>query len=316
MKAIGGYFELEFSQNGEYHDNAINLNSGRNAFEYLLLANNYKKVYLPYFTCDALLEPLKKNGVRYEFYVLDESLEPQFKVDGLKDDEAFLYINYFGLKDHYVGKIAPVIKNLIVDNSQSFFSKPVNATDTFYSARKFFGVPDGAYLFTKNVLENSFMRAKSYERCAHLLLRLDLGPESGYDEFLVNEERLKDRNIELMSNLTSRLLLSIDYRNAAKRRQLNFKYLQKSLGAQNRLKFENPGPKAPMTYPYWSDIPDLRERLLEEKIFTPTYWPEVLKRCQQGDLEYDLVREVVHLPVDQRYSEIDLNKVLKMISNV
>lgn len=71
-----------------------------------------------------------------------------------------------------------------------------------------------------------------------------------------------------------------------------------------------------MTYPYWSDIPDLRERLLEEKIFTPTYWPEVLKRCQQGDLEYDLVREVVHLPVDQRYSEIDLNKVLKMISNV
>jgi len=33
--AIGGYFELELRDGNKYHNNAIRINSGRNAFEYL-----------------------------------------------------------------------------------------------------------------------------------------------------------------------------------------------------------------------------------------------------------------------------------------
>ena len=37
MNPIGGYFELELRKGEEYHKEAIRLNSGRNAFEYVLL---------------------------------------------------------------------------------------------------------------------------------------------------------------------------------------------------------------------------------------------------------------------------------------
>ena len=60
MKTLGGYFELELRKGDHYHKTAIKLNTGRNAFEYLLRAKQYQKVYMPYFTCDVMLEPIKK----------------------------------------------------------------------------------------------------------------------------------------------------------------------------------------------------------------------------------------------------------------
>ena len=44
MKEIGGYFELELASKEEYHTSAIKLNSGRNAFKYILKAQNIKKI--------------------------------------------------------------------------------------------------------------------------------------------------------------------------------------------------------------------------------------------------------------------------------
>lgn len=46
MKEIGGYFELELPLSQEYHNNAIKLNSGRNAFKYILKSQNITKVYI------------------------------------------------------------------------------------------------------------------------------------------------------------------------------------------------------------------------------------------------------------------------------
>ena len=65
MKAIGGYFELELQKNEEYHKDALSLNTGRNALEYILKANAYKKIYIPYFTCDVLLQPILKLKLKY-----------------------------------------------------------------------------------------------------------------------------------------------------------------------------------------------------------------------------------------------------------
>ena len=46
MKEIGGYLGLELSTKEEYHTCAIKLNSGRNAFRYILEAQNIKKIYI------------------------------------------------------------------------------------------------------------------------------------------------------------------------------------------------------------------------------------------------------------------------------
>ena len=46
MNAIGGYFGLELDKENEYHSEAIRLNTGRNALEYILISGFYKKIYL------------------------------------------------------------------------------------------------------------------------------------------------------------------------------------------------------------------------------------------------------------------------------
>jgi hypothetical protein len=128
---IGGYFELELNQGTEYHTHAIRLNTGRNAFEYILRARHYRKVYLPYYTCDAMLEPVQKLGLECQFYHIDANLEPRFDPSAVQEGEGFVYTNYFGLKDGCVELLARTCPNLIVDNAQAFFSRPVASADVF-----------------------------------------------------------------------------------------------------------------------------------------------------------------------------------------
>ena len=153
MNAIGGYFGLELNRQSKYHADSIYLNTGRNALEYLLISGQYKKIYLPYYTCGVLLEPLKKLDLPYEFYSIDKNFETTFDLSKVKANECFLYTNYFGIKDNFISKIKTRCNNLIVDNAQAFYAKPLNNVDTFYSCRKFFGVADGSYLYTNKNIE-------------------------------------------------------------------------------------------------------------------------------------------------------------------
>jgi hypothetical protein len=314
MKEIGGYFQLELSKGNELHKGALRLNTGRNAFEYILKANRYKKIYIPHFTCDVLLAPMQHSNVIYEFYQIDLNLEPVFDYSKIQDDEAFLYTNYFGLKDGFLSKVATSIKNLVVDNAQSFYSKPINGIDTFYSPRKFFGVPDGGYLYCTKILDAEFEKDISFERLAHLIKRIDLSAQAGYNNFLSNEEILTDGPIMLMSNLTKHLLDSIDYKKAASKRKRNFDFLHASLGASNKLKFDLDKSSVPMVYPYWGDDESLKARLLSEKIYTSTYWPNVTEWTSEDMLEHQFARNIVYLPIDQRYKLSHMKTILGHIN--
>ena len=66
MKAIGGFFELELNRGREYHYDALALNLGRTAFEYILKARKIRKIHLPLYTCDVMLEPVVRAGTEME----------------------------------------------------------------------------------------------------------------------------------------------------------------------------------------------------------------------------------------------------------
>lgn len=316
QNSIGGYFELETNQISDYHNNALALNTARNALEYVLLAKEIKKIYLPYFTCDVVLEPLVKLGISYEFYRIDRNLEPLFDYRLLTENETFLYTNYFGLKDEFINRLALQCNNLIIDNAQAFFAKPITNVATIYSARKFFGVADGAYLYCERHLNQVFETDVSIERMSHLLIRKDISAESGYCDFVSNDKSLINQPIKLMSKLTSSILHSVDYDNVAKIRRENFNTLHNALGNINELKLKKLTDSVPMVYPFWSKDLSLRKRLLENKIYTATYWPNVKKWCKAEDLEYSLTEEIVHLPIDQRYGKKEMELILKTILNV
>lgn len=313
MEAIGGYFSLELLQREEYHKHTIRLNTGRNCLEYILLVRGYKKVYVPYYTCEAVMEPINKLGIPYEFYHIDIHFEIRDRFT-LKEGEALLYTNYFGLKQRYVEQLAEKIgSRLIVDNTQAFYAKPIEGVDTFYTCRKFFGVPDGAYLYCDKELDEEIEQDYSYDRVAHLVKRIDLSAEDGFKDFRRVDDGLDNQPIRKMSKLTQRMMQGIVYESATQRRRANFQMLHEALGKDNNLELHLEDDAVPMAYLYLVPVQGLREKLIENKIFVARYWPNVLEWCQPNDWEYQLAENLVCLPIDQRYDDRDMQSILDLV---
>ena len=313
MEAIGGYFSLELPQHEEYHQNAIRMNTGRNCLEYILRVRGYSKVYIPYYTCDVVLEPFKKLDIPYEFYHIDIHLEIRDRFT-LKVDEALLYTNYYGLKQRYVEQLAAKVgTRLIIDNTQAFYAKPIEGIDTFYTCRKFFGVADGAYLYCDAILDEELEQDYSYDRMAHLLKRIDLSAEEGYGDFRKADDGLDNQPIRKMSKLTQRMMQSIDYEAAAKRRRENYLMLHEAFGGENNLELPLEKDAVPMVYPYLAPVKGLREELIENKVFVARYWPNVLDWSTKDDIEYLLACQMQPLSVDQRYGEEEMKRIIEII---
>ena len=313
MDAIGGYFSLELPLREEYHKNAIRLNTGRNCLEYILRVRGYKKVYIPYYTCEVILEPFKKLGIPYEYYHVDIHLEIRDRFT-LKADEALLYTNYYGLKQRYVEQLAEKVGNrLIVDNTQAFYAKPLPGIDTFYTCRKFFGVADGAYLYTDKLLDDEFEQDESWNRMTHLLKRIDLSAEQGFADFRRADDGLDNQPIRKMSKLTQRIMQSIDYEAAANMRRENYLILQEALGGENNLTLPLDDDAIPMVYPFLAPIKGIREKLIENRIFVARYWPNVLEWTTKDVIEYLLACQMQPLPIDQRYGEEKMNRIIEII---
>jgi len=312
--AIGGYFGLELNAGQHYHEDAIKLNTARNCFEYILRSRKYSHVYLPYFTCNVLLEPLEKLNIKYSFYDVDNNLEPIFDYSILKDDECFLVTNYFGVKSEFIKKVAEEVKNVIVDNAQAFFEKPIEKIDTFYSPRKFVGVADGGYLSTSLQTNLEISQDLSFARMSHLLKRLDIGAEESYEDFRINDSSLEKQEIKKMSHLTESILANTNYHEISTIRRRNFQYLHQHLNKSNKLNIEVNSLTVPMVYPYKiENAQEVKNVLLENKIFCATYWPNVLQWCTPSQNSYHLSKEIIALPIDQRYSEVEMQKILQNV---
>lgn len=315
VKAIGGYFPLHTVDGRDYYPDLIKLNTSRNALGYILQLKKYTKIYIPYFTCEGMLEPLKKLNIPYQFYRINERLEPIFDFQ-IGPTECVLCNNYFGLKQDAVKKLSQIIDNLIIDNAQAFFSEPIPETDTFYSCRKFFGVPDGAYL---QVNTNDRLRLEndiSINRFSHLIKSIDHGIEHSYADFIENEKTLRNNETKAMSRLTQVLLSGIDYEAAKHKRIENFDFLHKNLSSVNELAFEFPDSPSAMYYPLLISKAGVKEKLIEKKIFTPTYWPNVFRWTTDDMLEYRLTRDIVHLPIDHRYDLEDMAYMLSILKKI
>ncbi len=312
-QAIGGYFELELRCGQVYHSEAIALNSARHCLEYILRVREYRKVYIPYYTCNVVLAPIQRLGIEFARYEVDAKLNP-FRCPDLDDGEAFLYTNYFGLKQRAVEELAEKYgSRLIVDNAQAFYAPALPGIDTFYSPRKFFGVPDGGYLYTEMANLTISEQDKSYNRMSHLLRRIDEGAEAGYADFRRNSEELGSAPIRRMSCLTEALLANIDYAAIAQVRRVNFTHLHGALAALNQLELPMLEDSVPMVYPFRTDDKELRDKLIANKVYVATYWPGICDDAKTPSLERNLVNKVIPIPIDQRYTIDDMERIINLI---
>lgn len=315
MKEIGGYFSLELPCVGNMpHADGLLVNSGRNALELILRSiSHVTQVYIPYYTCDVVLEPFEKLSIPYTFYHLNQRLELTDDIS-LGDGEYLLYTNYFGIMDSYVHELSIRYGDrLIVDNAQALYAAPT--AKCLYSPRKFVGAPDGGIAYTDSSVSLSIYDVdSSSDRCSHLLVRHDRGASAGYAEFRANSIKLKHQPIRQLSPLTRTLLTSIDFADVKRRRIENFQALHSCLCGSNKLSIPPLDSFAcPMVYPYYSGDAILKQRLIARKIYVATYWPNVLEWCSPSDTEYQLASGIIAIPIDQRYGSEEMNYIISHI---
>ena len=192
MREIGGYFGLEQLINDPYHKNVIEINTGRNALLYLIRAKKIKKLYLPYFLCDSVFGALDVHSIEYGHYKINKDFMPIFNQELLGNE--FLYIvNYYGqLTNEMITYLKQKHERIIIDNTHAFFQKPIQNIDTIYSCRKFFGVPDGAYLSTDCLLDEELEIDISKDRMSHILGRFEGVASDYYINFQENDKIFKE----------------------------------------------------------------------------------------------------------------------------
>lgn len=305
MKEIGGYIELDTYTGPMLYEDGIKLNCGRNALAYIIKAKNINKINVPKFMCDSNDKVLIENGVEVIYYNIGLDFKPQ-----IKDYDGWLYVvNFYGqLTNEYILTLG---KNVIVDNAQAYFQRPVKGVDTLYTCRKFFGVPDGAILYTDKLIEINLMD-ESYNRMNFLLGRFERTASEFYKDYVDNNHFFKDEPIKIMSKLTENLLHGLDYDVIKKKRTENFSYLNSKLASINKLTLKI--PEGAFMYPLYIDNGfEIRKKLQDKKIFIPTLWPAVFNLCSENDLEYDMAKNILPIPVDQRYGIDEMNIIINSI---
>ena len=123
-----------------------------------------------------------------------------------------------------------------------------------------------------------------------------------YSDFKVNEQYLNELPVEQISNLSWYIYKNYDHDAAIERRIANFQFLHENLEKNNI-----------MIYPYRTKRKSLRTKFIDNKVYTPIFWPKSQSSaCMSSQKSVLLASEIIPLPIDQRYSLLDMTKIVEI----
>ena len=316
---IGGFFELETPHgNTSIHDNAIALSTGRSCLLAAISHIKPTRCFLPHYNCDATIEPFKKLGIECHFYKIDQEFRHCLLPD-LKESDCLLYTNYFGLLRQECIELSRAHgSNLIIDNTHDFFWEDVpGGSWSFTSARKYFGVPDGAFLSVPQNLDPASVVPKltpSFNQFSlqHSNERLKGNQQRAFELYQAYEASLP---CELfgMSKYSASVLSCLDLKQAAEARIRNFRVLHGALGDTNKIRNLD-HVVVPFMYPFYPESGLQHRQLHEHNIFAPRLWPDVIQRvgeqCKQSCM---FAENLIPLPVDHRYDKTHMQRIIETV---
>ena len=316
---IGSFFELELPKGREYYTGSelARLNSGRAAIWHALRVMGCKTVWLPYYQCETVRNFLIKKNIRLKYYHINFDFTPQDlrPVEG----EAVLFVNYFGVMGGArMSALGAGYKNVIFDNAQAFFSAPEAGSLSIYSPRKFFGVPDGAYVIGEGADSfcGEYERDCSSDASLFLLTRIEYGCGGrAYEARMRNEKRIDASDVKRMSALTRAILDGTDYEDIKRKRRENYAYACGLFDAINRLnasRYLTPDC-VPMVYPLVVEDESLFSRLLEAGHFQGRWWSYLKDEMSENSFEHYLSRYLVPISIDQRYGREELKYIREAV---
>ncbi len=122
---------------------------------------------------------------------------------------------------------------------------------------------------------------------------------------LINEKSISGSYKE-MSELTLKMLSSVDYDQIKRKRIENFEQMHSILEKYNKLKLDRRCEDVPYCYPILINS-DIKSKLLERNIYVPTLWKERISDNYLNTREYELSKLLCCVPIDQRYNKEDIH---------
>ncbi len=229
----------------------IKLNTARNCLKYIIRAFQIKELYIPYYLCPVIKNSAVKEGCRVKFYHIDINFRPLIEFPA---DSYILYPDYFGVCTDIVSGLEKKYKNLIVDNSHAFYSKPKGIA-CFNSLRKFFPeLRNGAFLYTLKSIDSDIQKdGYFYEQ-----------KELTFEGICRNEQMLDKEDVKYMSDYTYNYFLSLDLSEQKQKRIETFNFYHNKLSGRNRLKFCLKDNSVPFKYPYLAENEDIAQVFASE----------------------------------------------------
>jgi dTDP-4-amino-4,6-dideoxygalactose transaminase len=330
------------------HGRTLWLNSGRAGLKWAVrtlrsLESNRSICLLPAYLCPSVLQPFVEVGAEIEFYRVDHNL--QICWDDLlerinSDTLAVLIIHYFGIPQppiifDQLRAVAPDVY-IIEDLTHAWLSQSLKddfggrqGAITIYSPRKFFPVPDaGIVVVDADKIDldaevSSTNWGFTLRRTIGLIFRwLFSKSESEMINCLAfyllhDAERKLDAEIAVSESswISRRIMSNIDFYAAAAARRRNYAALDAMLQTHEGLvrPFYKclPVDVTPLGYPILCKKRDrLKDFLIQQHVYPPIHW--VLpsdKRIAEFVHLVELSRDIMTLPIDQRYSLEDMRYI-------
>lgn len=312
--------------------------SGRNAIKALakLLGESPKKVLLPVYTCETVIEPFYDEGWQFEFYPVATDLSIDCRafenqIEVFRPSLVFLH-DYFGVVHKNKKRLFEIAHRLdcviVEDLTSCFLNLFVDNDADFYltSFRKFFAIPDGGVLASKKnqiclTVEDydEKLERVSIEACdlkQEYFDKSDKNIKEGFrNKFKEQQQQLGINNKLVSASPKSiEIIRRLSTEEIKGKRRRNFVCL---LDILKKFSFVHPiynsldATDVPLFMPVIVDCSrsELQKYLAENNVYCPIIWQKskfVSAHYTSSDYLYE---HMLCIPIDQRYEEDDMQYI-------
>ncbi len=311
MKQLGGELGVKPTEL-----KSLFTDSGRSSLRLFLNNNPGKKILLPDYLCEVILDVFDQEGVAFEFYRIDENFNIDIQSVVSKTFDVFYLINYFG-KFHDELKLIDLDNCILLeDNVFNFKIENIYLSKKWYSFnsfRKISDLADGSQIKTnlpiigeinnKTALFSLLKYQAKEMKYSFLVNKTDI--EKKYLSSLSNAEEVlnSQREIHRMSDRSYEMLLNFYAKFEEENRQRieNYNVLVKGL-KDYEISFER------KEYSFFvmkiDNRDELRAYLFDHRIFLPIHWPFF-------GIENSIYNNVISVPLFSNYSTDDMSNVVE-----
>ena len=355
VKEIGSdFYEYDSSKNDKtfepfkQYKSRMFFQSGRNAIKALCKSINSanKKVLLPAYTCETVIEPFVEENFEVYFYTInkDFSIDENDFMRNIKsiNPSIILIQSYFGFdtlknSNKIIDKLIEEGITIIEDITHNWINELEKTKVQYYiaSLRKWFAIPDGGVLISNqkeldisyedrecnkliDISIEAYKLKKEYIKCND---NEELKKQYREKYSTAREIISKTKNLTPMSNVSKNIFSNFNLEEIANKRKENYKYLYDNLNN----KYQNikvikkiDDREIPLYFPIYieQNRSDLIQELIENKIYCPVIWPKS-KYINESYSQTDYIYEhILCIPCDQRYNLEDMKRIIENIDKV